>query len=56
MSKLVLLEKIEASRQEMITLSDSHALTSETMIESSMKLDKLINKYQNPKKYELASR
>ncbi|MFC3041754.1 Spo0E family sporulation regulatory protein-aspartic acid phosphatase [Virgibacillus xinjiangensis] len=47
MSKSVLLEKIEECRQEMISLSDTHDLTSEVVMSSSMKLDKLINEYQN---------
>jgi len=55
-SKLTLLKKIEACRQEMTSLYASHSLTSDVMIESSMRLDKLINKYQNYEKYELASR
>jgi len=56
-SKLILLEKIEICRQEMISLSGSHELTSEAVIESSMELDKLINIYQNydNENYELAS-
>ncbi|WP_240508128.1 aspartyl-phosphate phosphatase Spo0E family protein [Virgibacillus indicus] len=47
MSKSMLLEKIEECREEMITLSSTHALTSEAVVLSSMKLDKLINEYQN---------
>ncbi|MEC5425820.1 aspartyl-phosphate phosphatase Spo0E family protein [Virgibacillus sp. C22-A2] len=47
MGKSVLLEKIEECRKEMITLSHSHALTSEAVISSSLKLDRLINEYQN---------
>ena len=47
MGKLVLLEKIEACRKEMISLSHSHSLTSEVVISSSTKLDELINEYQN---------
>ncbi|WP_085993611.1 aspartyl-phosphate phosphatase Spo0E family protein [Oceanobacillus senegalensis] len=46
MTKSVLLEKIEECREEMILLSDSHDLTSEAVISSSMKLDELINEYQ----------
>ncbi|GGN65646.1 aspartyl-phosphate phosphatase Spo0E family protein [Oceanobacillus indicireducens] len=57
MSKSMLLEKIEACRQELIALSYHHELTSQAVIESSMKLDTLINKYQNyDNYYELASR
>jgi len=47
MSKSTLLEKIEETRKEMIALSDSHALTSDAVIASSMELDKLIIEYQN---------
>ena len=47
MNKSVLLNKIEQSRKEMMSLSDSHALTSEKVISSSTKLDKLINEYVN---------
>nr|WP_255637748.1 aspartyl-phosphate phosphatase Spo0E family protein [Virgibacillus salarius] len=39
------MEKIEKCREEMISLSNSHALTSEAVISSSMKLDQLINEY-----------
>ena len=56
MSKIVLLKKIENRRQEMISLSGSHELTSEAVIASSMELDKLINEYQNYDKYDFASR
>nr|WP_285853872.1 aspartyl-phosphate phosphatase Spo0E family protein [Oceanobacillus luteolus] len=55
-SKLILLEKIEACREELISLSSDHDLTSQAVIESSMKLDTLIYKYQNYDNYELASR
>jgi hypothetical protein len=41
----LLLKKIEEYRKEMISLSDSNALTSEKVISSSTKLDKLINEY-----------
>lgn len=47
MGKLILLKKIEACREEMITLSGSHPLTSEVVMYSSTKLDKLIIEYQN---------
>ncbi|AXI11063.1 Spo0E family sporulation regulatory protein-aspartic acid phosphatase [Oceanobacillus sp. 143] len=43
----MLLEKIEVCRQEMIQLSDEYELTSEPVILSSMKLDRLINEYLN---------
>lgn len=56
MSKLVLLEKIENRRQEMISLSGSHELTSEAVIATSMELDKLINEYQNFDEFEFTSR
>ncbi|RKQ13266.1 aspartyl-phosphate phosphatase Spo0E family protein [Oceanobacillus bengalensis] len=42
----MLMEKIEECREEMITLSDKYDLTSEAVISSSTKLDKLINEYQ----------
>nr|WP_202406588.1 aspartyl-phosphate phosphatase Spo0E family protein [Virgibacillus massiliensis] len=41
------MEEIEKCREEMISLSDSHALTSEVVISSSTKLDQLINEYLN---------
>lgn len=47
MEKYQLLEKIEECRHEMISLSRSHELTSEAVIASSVKLDNLINDYQN---------
>jgi hypothetical protein len=46
-SNLILLEKIEACREEMISLSDAHPLTSEIVVSTSTRLDKLINEYQN---------
>lgn len=49
MGKSSLLEKIEQSRQEMISLSESYALTSKRVIDSSKKLDDLLNKYQDNK-------
>ncbi|GAA0594193.1 hypothetical protein GCM10009001_07890 [Virgibacillus siamensis] len=42
----ILLEKIEQCRNEMIILSSDHELTSEIVIESSKKLDDLLNTYQ----------
>lgn len=56
MSKAILLEKIEDCRRELISLSSNHDLTSKAVIESSMKLDTLIYKYQNYDNYELSSR
>ncbi|MBY7141844.1 aspartyl-phosphate phosphatase Spo0E family protein [Virgibacillus sp. NKC19-3] len=47
MEKVQLLEKIEECRHEMILLTQSHELTSETVIATSEKLDNLINDYQN---------
>lgn len=46
MSINTLIEKIEACREEMITLSYTYDLTSEVVISSSKKLDQLINEYQ----------
>lgn len=46
MNKDHLIEKIEACREEMISLSTTHDLTSEAVIASSVKLDELINAYQ----------
>jgi hypothetical protein len=45
MDNPLLLKKIEECRKEMISLSNSHALTSEKIITSSKELDKLINDY-----------
>lgn len=42
----ILLEKIEECRNEMITLSNTHGLTSKAVIVSSKKLDALLNEYQ----------
>ncbi len=47
MGKYILLEEIEQCRKEMIALSDSYPLTSEVVVKSSIKLDALINEYQN---------
>ncbi|UJL46611.1 aspartyl-phosphate phosphatase Spo0E family protein [Virgibacillus sp. NKC19-16] len=47
MEKEQLLEKIEECRHEMILLSHSNDLTSEAVIATSVKLDNLINDYQN---------
>ena len=46
MNKDHLIEKIEECREEMISLSITHDLTSEAVIASSVKLDQLINTYQ----------
>ncbi|WP_246206687.1 aspartyl-phosphate phosphatase Spo0E family protein [Virgibacillus ihumii] len=43
----LLLEKIEECRDEMMILSNHHGLTSEIVIESSKRLDNLLNTYQN---------
>ncbi|HAM79514.1 aspartyl-phosphate phosphatase Spo0E family protein [Ornithinibacillus bavariensis] len=45
MDKL-LLQKIEQCRKEMIALSGSYKLSSEVMVETSKKLDHLLNEYQ----------
>ncbi|SET81640.1 Spo0E like sporulation regulatory protein [Oceanobacillus limi] len=42
----VLLKKIEKCRREMIALSISHGLTSEAVVQSSKRLDDLLNEYQ----------
>ncbi|WP_163971419.1 aspartyl-phosphate phosphatase Spo0E family protein [Oceanobacillus halotolerans] len=42
-----LLQKIEDCRKEMIMLSSSYEMTSEIVVQSSKKLDALINEYQN---------
>ncbi|WP_010099565.1 aspartyl-phosphate phosphatase Spo0E family protein [Ornithinibacillus scapharcae] len=41
-----LLQKIEQCRKEMIALSDTYHLTSEVVVETSKKLDLLLNEYQ----------
>ena len=53
MKNPLLLKKIEQSREEMISLSDSNALTSEKVISSSKELDKLINEYLKGSKASL---
>ncbi|MEN2467931.1 aspartyl-phosphate phosphatase Spo0E family protein [Ornithinibacillus sp. FSL M8-0202] len=45
MDKL-LLQEIEQCRKEMITLSNKYKLTSEVVVETSKKLDNLLNQYQ----------
>lgn len=47
MSEAVLLKKIEQCREEMIQLSNSYGINSEIVIQSSKKLDDLLNQYQN---------
>lgn len=47
MVKSILMKKIEQCRAEMIALSNSYPLTSEVVVKTSMKLDELINEYQN---------
>lgn len=47
MNKSLLLEKIEICREEMITLSDLYGMTSEVVIQTSKKLDNLLNEYQS---------
>jgi len=42
-----LLEKIEECRQEMLSLSESYEFTSKPVIDTSQKLDDLLNKYQD---------
>lgn len=42
-----LLLKIEQCREEMLTLSDLHGMTSEIVLQSSKKLDDLLNEYQH---------
>mgnify|MGYP001218788434 CR=1 FL=1 len=53
MKNPLLLKKIEKSREEMISLSDSNALTYEKVISSSKELDKLINEYLKGSKASL---
>ncbi|MFB4170129.1 Spo0E family sporulation regulatory protein-aspartic acid phosphatase [Virgibacillus sp. JSM 102003] len=43
----ILLEKIEDCRDTLITLSNSHGLTTEVVIQTSKKLDKLLNEYNS---------
>ncbi|MFC4559612.1 aspartyl-phosphate phosphatase Spo0E family protein [Virgibacillus kekensis] len=42
----LLLEKIEECRDEMISLSNTHGLTSEAVVRKSEILDELLNEYQ----------
>ncbi|SHF73164.1 aspartyl-phosphate phosphatase Spo0E family protein [Ornithinibacillus halophilus] len=41
-----LLKKIEKCRKEMIELSTTYGLTSKKVVQSSKKLDNLLNEYQ----------
>jgi len=41
-----LLKEIEQCRKEMIKLSIIHGLTSDVVVQSSQRLDRLINEYQ----------
>jgi len=43
----LLLKQIEQCRAEMITLSHSYRMTDDVVIQSSKKLDDLLNQYQN---------
>nr|WP_209482260.1 aspartyl-phosphate phosphatase Spo0E family protein [Virgibacillus litoralis] len=43
----ILLEKIEDCRDTLISLSNTHGLTSEIVIQTSKKLDKLLNEYDS---------
>lgn len=45
MTRTTLLSKIEECRKEMLLLSKQHDLSSDIVISSSRKLDKLINDY-----------
>ncbi|MUK89327.1 Spo0E family sporulation regulatory protein-aspartic acid phosphatase [Ornithinibacillus sp. L9] len=45
----ILLKKIEKCRREMIALSFSHGLTSEAVVQTSKRLDALLNEYQRKK-------
>ncbi|GGA78747.1 aspartyl-phosphate phosphatase Spo0E family protein [Ornithinibacillus halotolerans] len=42
-----LLEQIEECRKELIALSDNNKLTSKIVVETSKKLDDLLNEYQS---------
>ncbi|HLR63294.1 MAG TPA: aspartyl-phosphate phosphatase Spo0E family protein [Lentibacillus sp.] len=43
----ILLKKIEEGRHEMLALSRQYGLTSLAVVESSKRLDDLLNQYQN---------
>lgn len=47
MQKDLLLKQIEQCRAEMITLSHSYPMTDEVVVQSSKRLDDLLNEYQN---------
>lgn len=47
MQKASLLKQIEQCRAEMITLSYSYPMTDDVVVQSSKKLDDLLNQYQN---------
>ncbi|RFA33975.1 hypothetical protein CAI16_13195 [Virgibacillus dokdonensis] len=51
MSNSKLLERIEMKREKMLSLSNSHALTSEAVINSSIELDALILEYVTTTNY-----
>ncbi|MFD2759906.1 aspartyl-phosphate phosphatase Spo0E family protein [Lentibacillus juripiscarius] len=43
----ILLKKIEQCRKEMLNMSSQYGLTSQAVIQSSQRLDELLNQYQN---------
>ena len=47
---VLLLSKIETCRKEMIALSNTYGLTSHQVIQSSKKLDELLNRYEQIQK------
>lgn len=47
MQKASLLKKIEQCRAEMIMLSHSYRMTDDIVVQSSKKLDALLNQYQD---------
>lgn len=49
MNTSLLLKRIEACRKEMISLSEKHGMASVPVIESSKKLDNLLNQYERAK-------
>ncbi len=55
MNKSSLLEQIEQCRKEMITLSDLYGINSDIVIQSSKRLDDLLNQYQMINYRKLAS-
>ncbi|HLS09591.1 aspartyl-phosphate phosphatase Spo0E family protein [Lentibacillus sp.] len=48
----IFLEKIEAYRQEMLAISKQYELTSPTVVESSRRLDELLNEYQDAERFK----